>query len=146
MKIHFIFPPIWECDTPYISIPCLAAYLHKAGHQVTAIDLNIKIQNKILNSEELKRIVEERKLGVFFKKIYGTPMKKEEIVEIICEEGGYQKDEMCFVGDAVTDQKAAQHTDLRFIGRNTDDNKEAFRDLVCKVDNLLQIEEMLEER
>lgn len=73
-------------------------------------------------------------------------MKKEEIVEIICEEGGYQKDEMCFVGDAVTDQKAAQHTDLRFIGRNTDDNKEAFRDLVCKVDNLLQIEEMLEER
>lgn len=27
--------------------------------------------------EELKRIVEERKLGVFFKKIYGTPMKKE---------------------------------------------------------------------
>lgn len=57
MKIHFIFPPIWECDTPYISIPCLAAYLHKAGHQVTAIDLNIKIQNKILNSEEQKRIV-----------------------------------------------------------------------------------------
>lgn len=96
--------------------------------------------------EELKKIIEKRKLDGFFKKIYGTPMKKEEIVESICEEGGYQRDETCFVGDAVTDQMAAQRTGLRFIGRNTDDNKETFRDVAYKVDNLLQMEKILEER
>ena len=57
MKIHFIFPPLWECDSPYISIPTLAAFLRKQGHDVSAIDLNIKIQNKILDTEELKRTV-----------------------------------------------------------------------------------------
>lgn len=57
MKIYFIFPPLWECDSPYISIPTLAAFLRKQGHDVSAIDLNIKIQNKILDTEELKRTV-----------------------------------------------------------------------------------------
>lgn len=57
MKIHFIFPPIWECNAPYTSIASLAAYLKRAGYQVTAVDLNIKIQNEILKSEELIRTV-----------------------------------------------------------------------------------------
>lgn len=57
MKIHLIFPPLWDCDIPYTSIPSLAAYLHRSGHHVSAIDLNIKIQNKILDKKELLRTV-----------------------------------------------------------------------------------------
>lgn len=95
--------------------------------------------------EELKRIVDGRNLKNFFKKIYGTPMKKEQIVDDICESGGYCREEMCFVGDALTDKKAAQCTGLKFIGRNTDDNRKAFGDVLYKVDNLLQIEKILEE-
>lgn len=95
--------------------------------------------------EELEKIVKGRNLDVYFKKIYGTPMKKEEIVELICEKGGYHKEEMCFVGDAITDKKAAQHTGLKFIGRNTEDNREAFQDAPYKVDDLLQMEKILEE-
>lgn len=57
MKIHFIFPPIWECDAPYTSIASLAAYLKENGHQVTAIDLNIKIQNEILETGKLRKTV-----------------------------------------------------------------------------------------
>ena len=93
--------------------------------------------------EELGQIVEGRNLSQYFKKIYGTPMKKEEIVEDICRTYGYQKEEMVFVGDASTDKNAAKNTGLLFIGRNTEDNKEAFQDVLHRVDNLLQIiEEM----
>lgn len=94
--------------------------------------------------EELEKIVEGRELGGFFKDIYGTPMKKEEIVEHICGKAGYQRDEMCFVGDALTDKKAAENTGLLFVGRNTEDNEEDFQDVVHRVDSLLELEMILE--
>ncbi len=94
--------------------------------------------------EELRQIVEGRKLFPYFKQIYGTPMKKEEIVEEICRTYGYQKEQMVFVGDASTDRNAARNTGLRFIGRNTKDNTESFKDVKYKVDNLLQIEKIIE--
>lgn len=95
--------------------------------------------------EELRKIVEGRKLGRFFKEVYGTPMKKEDIIACIRDRAGYQKKEMCFVGDALTDKKAAQYVGLQFIGRNTEDNAEAFKDAVYKIDNLLEIEKILGE-
>ena len=95
--------------------------------------------------EELGQIVEGRNLSQYFKKIYGTPMTKEEIVEDICRTYGYQKEEMVFVGDASTDKNAAKNTGLLFIGRNTEDNKEAFQDVLHRVDNLLQMEKIIEE-
>lgn len=95
--------------------------------------------------EELMQIVEGRKLTPYFKKIYGTPMKKEEIVEKISDTFGYHKEEMVFVGDAITDINAAKNMGLQFIGRNTKDNIEVFKDVKYKVDNLLQIEKIIEE-
>ncbi len=94
--------------------------------------------------EELLQIAEGRNLTQYFNEIYGTPMKKEEIVEAICHKHSYRKDEMVFVGDASTDKNAARHTGLCFIGRNTEDNREDFRDVIYKVDNLLQIEDIIE--
>ena len=94
---------------------------------------------------ELEQIMEGRDLTQYFKQIYGTPMKKEEIVDVICHDYGYAKEEMVFVGDAATDKNAAYHTGLKFIGRNTEDNIDAFRDVAYRVDNLLQMEEMIGE-
>ena len=68
-----------------------------------------------------------------------------ENVEDICEKNGYRKEQMCFVGDAVTDKEAAYHTGLQFIARKTDDNQRDFQDILYKVDNLLQIEKILGE-
>lgn len=96
--------------------------------------------------EELSQIITGRKLTPYFKQIYGTPMKKEEIVEVIIQEHGYKKEEMVFVGDATTDKNAAAHTGLLFIGRNTQENVEAFDNVRYKVDNLLAIEKILEEQ
>lgn len=95
--------------------------------------------------EELQKIVTGRKLEAFFKMVYGTPMKKEEIVQSICREYGYGKSEMIFVGDAVTDKKAAEYTGLKFIGRKTPENADDFNDVRYKVDNLLEIENILGE-
>ena len=94
--------------------------------------------------EELRQVVEGRDLSQYFKRIYGTPMKKEEIVEAICHEYGYLKEEMVFVGDASTDKNAAYNTGLVFIGRKTEDNIDVFKDIPYKVDNLLQMEGILE--
>lgn len=95
--------------------------------------------------EELQRIIVERNMDKYFKKIYGSPMKKEEIIEDICEKNGYCREEMCYVGDADTDKIAAYRSGVIFIGRETDDNQDIFQDIVYKVDNLLQIEKILGE-
>lgn len=95
--------------------------------------------------EELLQVVEGRGLADYFKQIYGTPMKKEGIVETICRTHGYAKEEMVFVGDASTDKNAAAHTGLIFIGRNTPENIDVFRDVIYRVDNLLQIEKIIGE-
>ena len=94
---------------------------------------------------ELRQIVVGRNLTKYFKKIYGTPMKKEDIIQSICGEYAYKNNEMLFVGDAMTDKKAAANMKLKFIGRNTKENIDDFRDVKYKVDNLLQIEKMIEE-
>ena len=95
--------------------------------------------------EEMNRIVDGRDLRKFFKGVYGTPMKKPEIIDRILSESGYTKDEAVFVGDAGTDMKAAAETGLVFIGRNTSENTEVFKDVKYRIDDLRQIEDIVKE-
>ncbi|MCR5688351.1 MAG: HAD hydrolase-like protein [Lachnospiraceae bacterium] len=94
--------------------------------------------------EEMNRIVGGRGLGKYFKGVYGTPMKKPDIVRMILEKG-YDRSEAVFVGDAGTDMKAAAETGLAFIGRSTPENTEVFADIEYKIDNLMQIEKIVGE-
>ncbi len=95
--------------------------------------------------EEMKRIVKGRELDIYFKGVYGTPLKKTEIIELILSQNDYKKDEVFFVGDASTDLYAANATGLIFIGRLTDDNTSLFKDLQYKVTDLRQIGKIIEE-
>ena len=74
-----------------------------------------------------------------------APMKKPEIIDRILSESGYTKDEAVFVGDAGTDMKAAAETGLVFIGRNTSENTEVFKDVKYRIDDLRQIEDIVKE-
>lgn len=56
----------------------------------------------------------------------------------------YSPEEVIFVGDAETDLKAANRNNLHFVGRNTPENVEAFRDVANKVDDLRQIVAMIQ--
>ena len=94
--------------------------------------------------EELKEIVHGRNIGQYFKGIYGTPQKKEEIVESILSQYGFDRKQAVFVGDAGTDLNAAKNTGLSFVGRNTADNTAVFEEVRYKVDSLLEMEEILE--
>lgn len=93
--------------------------------------------------EEIMQIIEGRNLQKYFKRVYGTPMKKEEIVDAIMEQYGYSTKEIVFVGDAGTDLKAAESRDLYFIGRNTPENTDTFRNVQFKVDDLRQMEQII---
>lgn len=93
--------------------------------------------------EEIMQIIKGRNLQKYFKRVYGTPMKKEEIVDTIMEQYGYSAKEIVFVGDAGTDLKAAESRDLYFIGRNTPENTNDFRNIQFKVDDLRQMEQII---
>lgn len=93
--------------------------------------------------EEMQRVVDGRGLRNFFKGVYGTPMKKEEIIKKILSENEYDISEAVFVGDAGTDMKAAEVTGLTFIGRNTPENRDAFSGIYYRVDDLMEMEGIL---
>lgn len=44
MKTILVFPPVWECSSPYPSLAVLSAYLKEHKIEVDIMDLNIEIQ------------------------------------------------------------------------------------------------------
>lgn len=58
--------------------------------------------------EELAAIVKERNMLSYFKGLYGSPATKKDHVGRIMAQGGYLPNEVCFVGDSVTDYEAAK--------------------------------------
>tara|TARA_B100000315_G_C14549967_1_gene575270 strand:+ start:426 stop:1100 length:675 start_codon:yes stop_codon:yes gene_type:complete len=71
-------------------------------------------------TEEIVKIVDMRKLSVFFKGIYGSPEQKDAHVREIMENNNYGKEEIVFVGDAPSDQEAAESNNISFIARELD--------------------------
>ena len=67
--------------------------------------------------DEMRFIVKERKLGVYFKGVFGSPKTKTRIINDILSQYGLTPSDTIFVGDSINDFKAAQETGLRFIGR-----------------------------
>ena len=49
MKVSLLFPPSWHPSQPYLSLPCLTAFLDQAGiTNTTQRDLNIELLDTIL--------------------------------------------------------------------------------------------------
>lgn len=96
--------------------------------------------------DEMNRIVNDRGINMFFKEIYGSPLKKTEIINTILKKYGYRKDEILFVGDAETDLNASIEAKIGFIGRKTTENEGVFKEVEFLVDDLRGIEEIIEGR
>ncbi len=75
--------------------------------------------------DELRRIVELRRLNTYFAGVFGTPATKEEIARRILAAHGLTRDEVIFIGDAMTDYQAALATGIDFVGI-TSGNKSTF--------------------
>lgn len=89
---------------------------------------------------ELKKIVDDRSLTPFFANIFGSDISKEQAIREVQMKYHFKKPEMLFVGDAVSDYKAASSENLHFIARNTPLMENFWREKNIKpVENLLEI-------
>ena len=70
-------------------------------------------------SNEIEIILQKKNIRKFFKKVYGSPEKKDLHVKKILEDVDCKKNEVVFVGDALSDRNAARLNGINFIGRYT---------------------------
>ena len=107
----------------------------------TTIDLFIATGTP---TDEIFEIVEKRELKHFFKGIYGTPSSKDELAKQIINKYGYAINEVIFVGDANTDYCAAKSNGISFVGRLTEENREVFKDIKIKINDLFDLDKYVE--
>ncbi len=68
-------------------------------------------------NDEIKEIVEKRGMSNYFISVHGTPDKKAEIINGICDRHGFDRKRVLMVGDANADYEGAQLANVRFLGR-----------------------------
>ena len=71
MNVKLIYPPFWNCNSPYLSIPSLVAYLHKHGIQVEQMDLNLEVYDMLLSESFMNQCI--MRLSLDTKKIKESP-------------------------------------------------------------------------
>jgi len=84
---------------------------------------------------EIITILNRRGLDKFFTEVYGSPETKNTHVKEIMSKYNYSKDEVVFIGDALTDRDAARKNGIEFIARDTalkklKDEKYLFNDFI----------------
>jgi len=92
--------------------------------------------------KEIKEIIEKRKLQGFFRNIYGAPKEKPAAVKEIIT--GYKlfPAETVYIGDSLSDYKAADANSVNFIARVN--NSDLFEKINCiKINDLTRLNEIL---
>ena len=69
--------------------------------------------------DELDRIVDARGLRGHFREVWGSPREKANILHDIASRHDLALDEILFVGDGASDEKAAKQAGTRFLARTT---------------------------
>lgn len=80
--------------------------------------------------EELDEIIARRGIGHLFSGIYGAPDRKKDIIKDILSREGVRPYDALYVGDAMSDYKAAKENGIPFIVRALDDDS-IFKDIDC---------------
>lgn len=79
-------------------------------------------------TSEIEIITEERGIKNYFKGVHGSPKNKRYWTENLLEKYNLKREETLFLGDALTDQDAADYSKLHFWLRENEENKELFKD------------------
>ena len=91
---------------------------------------------------EIETILKQKSLRKFFNEVYGSPQKKDSHVKKILKKYSYNKNEVVFIGDALSDRNAARNNDISFIGRYTTVNEIKNEKLLIndfsEIDNILK--------
>jgi phosphoglycolate phosphatase-like HAD superfamily hydrolase len=112
------------------------------------IESNYKLFNLFISSatpeNELRKIIDRRKISRYFKEVFGSPEKKSDHIGKIIDRYSYDQSEVVFVGDATNDKEAAQLNGICFIGRRHRGNKNAFGDCLC-IHDLTSLEKAIQD-
>ncbi|MHC9543668.1 MAG: HAD family hydrolase [Vulcanimicrobiota bacterium] len=71
--------------------------------------------------KEIEEIVTKRYMRHYFKKVYGAPKSKSDAAQEVLNDFSFHHEEAVFIGDALSDHKAAQNNNLFFIARMSGD-------------------------
>jgi 3-deoxy-manno-octulosonate cytidylyltransferase (CMP-KDO synthetase) len=66
--------------------------------------------------KELENIVKSRKMGKYFKKIYGATAPKDEVFRKLISENNYNASDILYLGDIPSDYKNSKKANIKFIG------------------------------
>lgn len=95
---------------------------------------------------ELHEIVERRNLAGYFQGVYGSDRLKEEAIDLIMSTHGFDASDLLFIGDAITDYKAAKSRNVPFVAVYSDEMKSFWEDKgIVPIHNLLEIKTLMEE-
>ena len=75
MKSLLIFPPDWLPSEPYLSLPCLAAVLRPAGHDVSQLDVNVEMYDLFFSARFLEHV--SQRIGSELKYLQEVSEKRE---------------------------------------------------------------------
>lgn len=94
--------------------------------------------------EELKRIVTERQITPWFREVHGTPREKPAILRDLLERLQLRASQVLFIGDGMTDYRAAMEVGTAFLARDTPGVHQEWLALgVRRVPDLTQLEELV---
>jgi len=93
--------------------------------------------------DDIVMITKERMLYDYFIELIGTPTKKADAVNMIMGKYDLRPEELVFIGDAESDQKAADTTGLTFIPRLTSENLDIYSKHPYAIKDFTHFEEML---
>jgi phosphoglycolate phosphatase-like HAD superfamily hydrolase len=78
-------------------------------------------------TQEIKIIAKEKGLTEYFIGIHGSPNNKRYWTEYLIEKYSLKREETLFLGDATTDQDAAEFSKLHFVLRENEENNQIFK-------------------
>lgn len=79
--------------------------------------------------DEMLKIAKEKKMDHYFVEVYGSPKTKYDIAALIMKNEKLSKNEVVFVGDAISDYEGAHQTGIPFIGRVHEKYNDPFKDV-----------------
>jgi len=94
--------------------------------------------------KEIERILRKRDMKNYFKHVYGSPNKKEDIVKMVLQNNVLLPNETAYIGDSLSDYKAANANSVKFIARIVN-NENSFNEVFdcIKITDLLNLKEIL---
>ena len=95
--------------------------------------------------EELCEIASHKGINKYFDGIFGSSLTKAEIINNILEADSLKKNMVVFVGDAVSDKKAAEETGVHFVLRVTHENRDLRSTCRHEISDLTELDGKIKE-